>query len=87
MAGRRRTPLKLIHFRPTSRINSAVVTARALSWEDVARWNNSVNDSGEFMVIVAAVCQNMSHVVQIIEESEGRGNKQISSAMTTIQHP
>ena len=50
------TPLKPMHFNPTSLINSAALTDSAWSLESsVASLYNSVNDSGEFMVIVAAV--------------------------------
>lgn len=55
--GEKRTPLKPIHFNPTSRINSAVSTLCFLSFDlSVARSYNWVNPSGEFIVIVAAVC-------------------------------
>jgi hypothetical protein len=48
--------LKPIHFSPISLINSAVSTDCVLSFEPpVARLYNSVNPSGEFIVIVAAV--------------------------------
>jgi hypothetical protein len=50
------TPLNPMHFNPTSLISSVVFTDCFLSFEDsVARLYSSVNDSGEFMVIVAAV--------------------------------
>ena len=52
----RLTPLNPIHFKPTSLINSAVCTDWLWSFEvSFASLNNSVNDSGEFIVIVAAV--------------------------------
>jgi hypothetical protein len=45
-----------MHFSPTSRISSAVSTDCVLSFDDdVSRLYNSVKDSGEFIVIVAAV--------------------------------
>jgi hypothetical protein len=49
-----------MHFNPTSLINSAVWTASALSLDVVARLNSSVIDSGEFIVIVAAVFNRIS---------------------------
>jgi hypothetical protein len=55
-----RTPFNPMHFKPTSRMSSAVSTDCVLSFDDdVSRLYNSVNDSGEFIVIVAAVyiCQ------------------------------
>ena len=45
-------PLNDIHFRPTSRIVSAVVTGEEV---DEAREWRMWSDSGEFMVMVAAV--------------------------------
>lgn len=55
------TPLKLMHFKPTSLINSATVTASSneassLPSVVVASFHNAVRDSGEFIVIVVAVC-------------------------------
>lgn len=44
-----------MHFKPTSRMNSAVSTDSATDWELVASLYNSVSESGEFIVIVAAV--------------------------------
>ncbi len=59
--GGRRTPLKPMHFRPTSLINSAVSILCCLSLESlVARLYSTVNDSGEFIVIVVAVCSHIS---------------------------
>jgi hypothetical protein len=56
-----RTPLKPMHLRPTSLINSAAFTEFCLSFEfSVARLYNAVSDSGEFIVIVAAVCPFIS---------------------------
>jgi len=53
----KRTPLKLIHFNPTSLINSAALTPSL--WfcpsPPVASFHSCVSDSGEFMVIVVAV--------------------------------
>jgi hypothetical protein len=49
------TPLKPMHFRPISRINSAVATLSLGDWELVLVWYRAAIDSGEFMVIVAAV--------------------------------
>ena len=46
-------PLNPIHFNPTSLINSAVATA---SWSGEAAWNSSASESGEFIVMVVAVC-------------------------------
>lgn len=54
-----RTPLKPMHFKPISLINSAVSTDCFLSFDlSVAILYNSVSDSGEFIVIVAAVCKS-----------------------------
>ena len=54
--GGARTPLNPIHLSPTSLINSAVSTDCFLSFDPpVARLYSSVNPSGEFIVIVAAV--------------------------------
>lgn len=50
-------PLKDIHFRPTSRIVSAVVTAEVEGWEEAMEWRMR-RESGEFMVIVAAAFRN-----------------------------
>jgi hypothetical protein len=47
------TPLNPIHFNPTSLINSAVASA---SYSGEAAWNNSASESGEFIVMVVAVC-------------------------------
>jgi hypothetical protein len=44
-----------MHFRPISRINSAVATLSLGDWELVLVWYRAAIDSGEFMVIVAAV--------------------------------
>jgi hypothetical protein len=55
-----------MHFSPISLISSAVRTACILSPDAVARLNSSVSDSGEFIVIVAAVC-----VHRISERSVG----------------
>ncbi len=58
------TPLNPIHFSPISLINSAISTDCFLSLEDVvARLYSSVNDSGEFIVIVAAVYNRGSGVL------------------------
>jgi len=55
------TPLKPMHFKPTSLISSAVSTDCFLSFDlSVARLYSSVRDSGEFIVMVAAV-DNVSH--------------------------
>ena len=48
-------PLKLMHFRPTSRMNSAVARLSLADWEVLASWYSSVRDSGEFIVMVVAV--------------------------------
>lgn len=46
-----------MHFRPISRISSAVCTACALSCDvEVATLKSCVRASGEFIVIVVAVC-------------------------------
>ena len=46
------TPLKPMHFNPTSRISSAVATASPCG---AAAWYSSESESGEFMVMVVAV--------------------------------
>ena len=56
---RGRTPLRPIHFSPTSLMSSAACTASDLSFEAVARLKSSVKASGEFIVIVAAVLSNI----------------------------
>lgn len=49
-------PLKLMHLRPTSRMSSAMATLSSVDWEEeVACWKRMPRESGEFMVIVAAV--------------------------------
>ena len=57
-------PLKDMHFRPTSRMVSAETTGIFTSDDEVddeeaMEWR-IVRDSGEFMVIVAAVCRLVS---------------------------
>jgi hypothetical protein len=49
------TPLKPIHFRPISRINSAIATPSLSGLDVVELWYRAIMDSGEFMVMVAAV--------------------------------
>jgi hypothetical protein len=56
------TPLKLMHLRPTSRMRAAAWIEAFLSDEDTRRCS-SVRDSGEFIVIVAAVCSNFIRTV------------------------
>lgn len=48
-------PLNPMHFRPTSRINSAVSTAVCWSSMVVTRLNSSFIEAGEFMVMDVAV--------------------------------
>lgn len=56
IGGEGHTPFNPMHFRPISRMSSAVCTDCAVSFDDeVSRLYSSVNDSGEFIVIVAAV--------------------------------
>lgn len=50
-----RTPLKPIHLRPISRMNSAVATPSLSGRDWVELLYRAIMDSGEFMVIVAAV--------------------------------
>jgi hypothetical protein len=52
----RGTPLKPMHFKPTSRINSAFCTASARGRSALAKEWRAESDWGEFIVIVAAVC-------------------------------
>lgn len=49
------TPLKPIDFSPTSRINSAFFTASETGLSALAKLWSTLSDSGEFIVIVAAV--------------------------------
>lgn len=44
-----------MHFRPISRMNSAMATFSLSGWDLVEELYNATMDSGEFMVIVAAV--------------------------------
>ena len=48
-----------MHFSPTSRINSAFWTAAESGFSALAMPWSAVNDSGEFIVIVAAVCDSL----------------------------
>lgn len=50
-----RTPLKPIHFSPISRINSAIATPSLWGRDALVELYNAIMDSGEFIVIVAAV--------------------------------
>lgn len=54
-------PLKDIHFKPTSRIVSALVIGEDGSEGKEAMEWRIVRDSGEFMVIVAAVFTGHQH--------------------------
>lgn len=53
-------PLKLMHLSPTSRMSSAAYIFWACELEDVATRCSSSRESGEFIVIVAAV-ETVSH--------------------------
>jgi hypothetical protein len=50
-------PLKLMHFRPTSRMVSAVWIASFGDCDEVMYSYSAVREAGEFIVIVAAVYQ------------------------------
>lgn len=52
---KKHTPLNPIHFNPTSLINSAICTLSLGGLELLATLNRAAIDSGEFIVIVAAV--------------------------------
>lgn len=54
-------PLKLIHFRPTSRMNSAFWTAELGSFDDATWWRTG-RESGELRVNVAAA-YNRQHSI------------------------
>lgn len=55
-----RTPLKPIHFKPISRMNSAIATPSFSGFDLLAELYRAVMDSGEFIVMVAAV-EMLSH--------------------------
>lgn len=50
-----RTPFKVMHFSPTSRMNSAVPTGPGEPFSDTAVLYRASMDSGEFMVMDVAV--------------------------------
>lgn len=49
-----------MHFNPTSRISSAIATLSIADLDALAVWYSATIESGEFMVIVAAV-ESASH--------------------------
>lgn len=49
------TPLNPIHFSPTSLMSSAIATASLSGFEALAALYSATIESGEFIVIVAAV--------------------------------
>jgi hypothetical protein len=49
------TPLKPMHLSPISRINSAIATPSLCGLDALVELYNAIIDSGEFIVIVAAV--------------------------------
>jgi hypothetical protein len=50
-----RTPLKPMHLSPISRINSAIATPSLCGLDALVELYSAIIDSGEFIVIVAAV--------------------------------
>jgi hypothetical protein len=50
-----RTPLKPMHFSPISRMNSAIATPSLCGLDALVELYSAIIDSGEFIVIVAAV--------------------------------
>ena len=73
--------MRPIHFNPTSRISSAVWTACSLDFDAVARLKSSVRDSGEFIVIVAAVYQLVRRDLR-----EGLGGLPKELTKSPLQH-
>jgi hypothetical protein len=55
-----RTPLKPMHFSPTSRMSSAIATPSLSGFDELAALKRASIESGEFIVIVAAV-ERASH--------------------------
>lgn len=72
-----RTPLNPIHFNPISRINSARYTLSSFDFDSETSLCSRTNDSGEFMVIVAAVCKSSQFARPIhTAETGGEGGIQ-----------